>query len=268
MHIRHLKSSNAFTLVELLVVVAIVALLLSTLLPAMTKAKDKARTVICSTNLRQMFIAESSYAAENKDHLMPWGRYAGGSSASGNRGTFGYGQWVGKMLHQIQYQWEVLECPSAVYRTDGGWWRYATSTNYDWHEDGNFIANICHPDRISLIASIGKNGQSGFNEDRGTIWANNKPKFVDIGREGPKILFGDSQGGRLVDEWPNGNVHNYNIGPSFQGGRGSWYRDEYPKRHNDRTGGAFVFTDGHAEFRLTDDVWRESDLFRPEGWPE
>ncbi len=60
------RLSRAFTLVELLVVVAIIALLLSILLPALTKAKEHVRVIHCSSGLRQIAIAQFTYASENR----------------------------------------------------------------------------------------------------------------------------------------------------------------------------------------------------------
>ena len=66
------KASKAFTLVELLVVIGIIALLISILLPVIGKVREQGTTVKCQSNLRQIHIALSSYAAENKGSL-PWG---------------------------------------------------------------------------------------------------------------------------------------------------------------------------------------------------
>jgi len=58
-----------FTLVELLVVIAIVALLIATLLPALTKARDSAKKVWCLNNIRQVGMAAMSYASSNRESL-------------------------------------------------------------------------------------------------------------------------------------------------------------------------------------------------------
>ncbi|QNN21696.1 prepilin-type N-terminal cleavage/methylation domain-containing protein [Planctomycetales bacterium ZRK34] len=61
------KSANppyAFTLIELLVVVSIIALLVSILLPAMSKARDQARVATCAGNMRQVVSASLAYAVD------------------------------------------------------------------------------------------------------------------------------------------------------------------------------------------------------------
>ena len=60
---------RGFTLVELLVVVAIIALLISILLPAMKQAREAAQLVVCRSNLRQIGVAMFVYAAENHNHI-------------------------------------------------------------------------------------------------------------------------------------------------------------------------------------------------------
>ena len=57
------------TLVELLIVVAIIALLVAILLPAITKAKELTRRVICGSNMRQLSVGIFGYAADNRNQL-------------------------------------------------------------------------------------------------------------------------------------------------------------------------------------------------------
>src|SRR3954462_1696859 len=60
------RARRAFTLVELLVVIGIIALLISVLLPALSKARGRAQTVACLSNLRQITQACVNYTVEYK----------------------------------------------------------------------------------------------------------------------------------------------------------------------------------------------------------
>jgi len=62
----HMKSSKGFTLIEVLVVVAIIALLISILLPSLAAARAQSRTTICLSNLHQAGVAITTYTVENK----------------------------------------------------------------------------------------------------------------------------------------------------------------------------------------------------------
>lgn len=74
------RGRRGFTLIELLVVVAIIALLISILLPALGKAREQAKEAVCKSNLRQLCIATTYYTQDNKSRL-PWIK---GSPAASN----------------------------------------------------------------------------------------------------------------------------------------------------------------------------------------
>ena len=61
---------HAFTLVELLVVIAVIAILAAILLPSFSRAKARTQTAVCQNNLRQLTIAFHAYVDDNGDRIM------------------------------------------------------------------------------------------------------------------------------------------------------------------------------------------------------
>ena len=71
---------RGFTLVELLVVIAVISVLISILLPALGKARRSAQTVQCMSNMRQLILAQRSYAYDYKGALVGFGLAEGGGA--------------------------------------------------------------------------------------------------------------------------------------------------------------------------------------------
>lgn len=92
---------KGFTLIELLVVVAIIALLMSILMPALGRARRQARTTSCLAKLKQWGLFFSMYAQDNHDRFMQ------GFRVSGQRAVQALGSY-----HQCDEK--ILTCPNAT----------------------------------------------------------------------------------------------------------------------------------------------------------
>jgi prepilin-type processing-associated H-X9-DG protein len=125
------RCPGAFTLVELLVVIGIIALLIAVLLPALGRARKQAQTVACLANLRSIGQAIGIYAVNNKQSL-PYGYWDGIGSPDGNdagssdkasdwalllmgnalgKGGTTYGTQAGNDANRLQ---PMFACPSAI----------------------------------------------------------------------------------------------------------------------------------------------------------
>lgn len=105
-----------FTLIELLVVISIIALLMSVLLPALQKARQQARGVVCRTRLKNFYLGSMVYAENNDGWLPILTKYPN--------------YWIEEIMIDSKFSMTDLQCPSNPHAKEIN--RFWDENPYNW----------------------------------------------------------------------------------------------------------------------------------------
>ena len=150
------RRHNSFTLIEVLVVIAIIAVLAALLLPALATAREKGRRVTCSSNLHQLGVAFYTYI-DDYDSRIPLicltHYYGGGAGQLGwNVASASITTLVTTYLGQKSFPYNtILRCPSALKPANwlSSWWGFDSS--YVWHANNFGSYDMCNPARPEFL---------------------------------------------------------------------------------------------------------------------
>ena len=250
---------RGFTLIELLVVVAIIALLISILLPSLRAAREQGKRTVCASNQHQLLIAAISYTTESDDWFNPIQDFV---LAPSGRGMVETSYRIYLWLYAPTQ--EVYDCPSE------GQERYADGLSpYDISESlGRLRPDQADPRLYGFPARLEIYNSSGIGANENHWWFRGAPAEGQgaFGRPSPTyaegmtkagtnvrfpsrfILFGDGHGDEEKD-WPEDRFWLFSWTPGLPPGGPGFDRnvqgDAGAVRHSGRAN--YGFYDGSVQ---------------------
>lgn len=219
---------GGFTLVELLVVVAIIALLVSILLPTLGRAKEQARIVSCMSNLRSLGLGFAFYSNENND----W--YPAGSGWGGDPPTWD------RTLQPYYDNYGLLLCVSD--KTD----RSAYTNDYPRSYAINIDVAWMGP------STYGDNQSPPYGGDSDFPWPGWTHSKSEVDSPADTILLADMWESWYYGPRPLPGLYNWYQGSGiffYRWGSGSGYDNEFRQvtyNHRNEDAANFLFCDGHV----------------------
>ncbi|MFA7485868.1 MAG: DUF1559 domain-containing protein [Phycisphaerae bacterium] len=241
-----MKKRQAFTLVELLVVISIIALLMAVLVPSLNVARELARRVVCGNNMKGIGQANMSYVSAWNGYFVPIG-YPG-VDRNGNDQTI---QWIRNPDFRKYMQIDAYDDGEGPRTSSNDASLYTLPRKQQCPSD----LNVRDPSRAldgSVLISYGYNLQGLAQGDWGNAWHNLVGhKQSDVKNPAEKLMFTEGVGDWWVS-WNGANhVQFWNnpvLGPRATNdeyrGRGGWGATAY--RHSE--GVNVLFYDGHVEY--------------------
>lgn len=241
------KRLRAFTLIELLVVIAIIGILAGMLLPALSRAKGKAKSIACLSNLKQLQFGWLMYVDDHSDWLPPSisvnGRNVAGSWALGNakQDTINTNIEAGVMFHYSKSS-AIYRCPAdqstvltdkSLPRTRGysmnSWLRSKLSADPNGWQI-NFGEYQAQRQKLSQILIPGPSSVFVFiDEHEQSIYDGEFHLYQADPRDGIKK---DGSGGAPTDVWMKlpADRHNQGANLSYADGHVAYHHWQTPKR--------------------------------------
>lgn len=163
-----------FTLIELLIVIAIIAILAAMLLPALNKARERARQITCLGNQKTTASAYLNYAADSDDFIAP-GVFTDWTDVLSKVAV--YGSSIGNPLKDMQ---GIFGCPSRIIGTINSRDTYAEGSSNNWRSGPGDSRVRCYPNYNFFYISSGS-----------STLRTSTPRLSSISRSSSTVLAGD-----------------------------------------------------------------------------